>query len=748
MKWIHALLLAFATLLPLFATAQIEGLHTEAKLVSNVSAVSPGEDFWLALRLQSQPKWHTYWHNPGEAGFATELIWEQKPEGVTVSEHFLWPAPIYYLQGGIVSYVYEGEVFLLLRAHADKQLEAGQTVHFAAQADWLECDDKGCWPGGAQVTLSLPVVAAGEKAPPSAWADKITQTLADLPRQLPQWEARADAVDGAYRLTLTPVNGAAGAHGIDNAPAADTAIAPATDTANALANDAPTSAVSGMLATGATGAGNPAHMPAANPAVQPLYFFPQTDAIAPAELATQQIVVGADGSVTVLLAAGAGSSALEHIEGVFTAANGWLADGSAPALRVQVPVEAGGVLLASEAASLSLHLLGLAFVGGLILNLMPCVFPVLGIKVLGFVEQAGSERRKVVLHGLVFTLGVLISFWVLSGVLIALRVGGAELGWGFQLQSPAFVAGLCVLLLAFGLSLSGVFDIGYGAMSVGSGLAAKSGLKGSFFSGVLATVVATPCAAPFLAPALGAALALPPISSLIVFTAVALGLAAPYLILSAFPVLVKALPRPGAWMETFKQLMAFLLYATVAYLLWTLAGLVGEEWFLNILFGLVALAAACWAYGRWLKPGQQARLRGWGLTLVFAVLGGWLVFTPVRPLEWEAWSPERVASLQAQGRPVYVDFTARWCATCQVNKRVVFGSEEVLERFKKDKVALLKADWTDRNDTITAELAKYGRSAVPFNLLYGSQRGEGPVVLPELLTPGIVLEALDKAQGN
>lgn len=743
MKLLRSVLFAIAALLPLFAAAQSEALHTKAELVSNVNAVAPGQEFWLALRLESQPKWHTYWLNPGEAGFASELIWQDKPSGVTVGEGFLWPAPIYYLQGGIISYVYEGETFLLIRAKAEDSLKEGETLRFTARADWLECDDKGCWPGGADVELTLSVVAAQADAQPSQWATKIEKTIASLPRALPQWVASAEpAGPRTYLLTLRPTGETGAAQG-----AAEHAGGATQTGSAAQAGDA---AQGGDAAqTGGTKAAA-----AANTSVHPLYFFPLSQDIAAAEPEARKISVGEDGSLSVQLKLSDVATSLEEIEGVFTAQNGWLADGSVPALKVKVSVtgstQAGGGIPAgagtSDSTQLSFHLLGLAFVGGLILNLMPCVFPVLGIKVMGFVQQAGSERRKVVLHGLAFTAGVLISFWILSGVLIALRQGGAELGWGFQLQSPAFVAGLTVLLLVFGLSLSGVFDVGYGAMSVGSELAAKTGFKGSFFSGVLATVVATPCAAPFLAPALGAALALPAFDSLIVFTAVAIGLAAPYLVLSAFPALIKLLPRPGAWMETFKQLMAFLLYATVAYLVWTLAGLVNEEWFLNVVFGLVAIAAAAWAYGRWLKPGSQTRVRGWVLTVVFAVFGGWLVFSPVRPLEWEDWSPERVAQLQAQGRPVYVDFTARWCATCQVNKRVVFSSEEVLERFKKDRVAMLKADWTDRNDTITAELAKYGRSAVPFNLLYGAKSDNEPLILPELLTPGIVLDALDKLQ--
>lgn len=700
-------------LLPAFALAQGQRHHTQVELVSSVQTVALGQSFWLALRLQSQPQWHTYWQNPGEAGFATKVIWEEIPQGIELADDFLWPAPILYLQDGIVSYVYEGEVFLLLRARAGEGLRAGAELVFNGRADWLECNDSGCWPGGGDISLILRVAPEGEAAEPSAHAGKIAETIDHLPRSLPTaWAAQAhQRAARTYEVTLSPLP----ENGNENANKS-TATAAAPDTT-----------------------------------VQPVYFFPVSEGFVAMQAADQRIRRNVDGSLSWSVQVDASVSAPEVIRGVFTAQDSWVQGGEVRSLLVEAAVTqemtaaatTDGLWTSATTGGLSGRLIGLAFLGGLILNLMPCVFPVLGIKVLGFVQQGGSERRKVVLHGLAFTAGVLISFWLLSGVLIALRAAGAELGWGFQLQSPAFVAGLSVLLLVFGLSLSGLFDVGYGAMGVGGDLAAKSGFKGSFFSGVLATVVATPCAAPFLAPALGAALALAPLSSLIVFTAIGIGLAFPYLLLSAFPALIGWLPKPGAWMETFKQSMAFLLYATVAYLVWTLAGLIAEEWFLNLLIGLVAVAAACWGYGRWLKPGSTTRIRGWLWTILLSAIGGWLIFTPVRPLQWEDWSPARVAELQAQGRPVYVDFTARWCATCQVNKRVVFSSEAVLENFKKDRVALLKADWTDRNAAITTELAKFGRSAVPFNLFYAGKAGSEPLELPEVLTPGSVLEALD-----
>jgi thiol:disulfide interchange protein DsbD len=373
---------------------------------------------------------------------------------------------------------------------------------------------------------------------------------------------------------------------------------------------------------------------------------------------------------------------------------------------------------------------------------------VIGIKILGFVNQAGNDRRKVVAHGLAFAAGVLLSFWALAAVLAVLRAGGAQLGWGFQLQSAAFVFGLAAVMLVFALNMSGVFEFGLSATGIGGSLQTKSGLTGSFLSGMLATVVATPCSAPFLAPALGAALALSTTASFLIFTAIAVGLSAPYLLLSIFPGAVKVLPRPGEWMVTFRQLLAFPLYGTVGYLIWVLAGQVSENDLLMVFIGLVFIAMGGWAYGRWQLGGARpgwARAGVWSAVILLGI-GAWVGWPqPPAPtdLVWEKWSPDAVAALRADHRIVYVDFTARWCATCQANKKLVFHSHEVLRTFRAKDIATVRADWTNKDPMITAELAKYHRSAVPFNLIWFPDRPD-PVILPALLTPGIVLSAVGK----
>jgi thiol:disulfide interchange protein DsbD len=389
---------------------------------------------------------------------------------------------------------------------------------------------------------------------------------------------------------------------------------------------------------------------------------------------------------------------------------------------------------------------------------MPCVFPVLSIKILGFVQQAGEDKSKIKLHGIVFTLGVLVSFWVLAGVFLVLRAAGQEIGWGFQLQTPGFVAVLASVLFLFGLNLSGVFEIGETLTGAGSGLQAKSGYTGSFFSGVLATVVATPCTAPFMGSALGIIITLSAVQSMAIFTALALGVALPYLILSFSPVFLQWLPRPGAWMETFKKALAFLLYATVVWLAWVFGNQVGVNGMAGLLLGLVIMGVAAWIWGDWGNLTRKKSVRR--IALLFALpillLGGWIQFkasgfeAPEEGVHapdsggiaWESYSPEVVSARVAEGKTVYVDFTAKWCLTCQVNKKIAFGSDEVIQYFEDNNIVALKGDWTRYDPVITRELQKFGRSGVPTNVIYRPDGSD--TLLPEVLTPGIVLKALSE----
>jgi thiol:disulfide interchange protein DsbD len=406
--------------------------------------------------------------------------------------------------------------------------------------------------------------------------------------------------------------------------------------------------------------------------------------------------------------------------------------------------------------ALLLRTSGLAFLGGLLLNLMPCVFPVLFLKGLALVHSGHRELHKLRVHGLVYAAGILVSFWTLVAVLLGLRAAGATLGWGFQFQSPVFLALMAGLLFFLGLSLAGQFEIGLTLTSAGGSLAAKHGNTGSFFTGVLAVVVATPCTAPFMGAAIGYALAQPAAVTFAVFTALALGLAAPYVALTLQPAWTRLLPKPGAWMEVLQQAVSVPIFSTVIWLAWVLAQAYGAGILAALLASFLLLAIAGWFLGRW--PARRWATAVAGLILFavvgLAVFGQRLVGETAGPAGkasldsaaaegWEPWSAEAVSRYQAQGRPVFVDFTASWCLSCQVNERVVLSQPAVQKAFQDGNVALLKADWTRHDEAITQALVALGRSGVPAYALYAPGQGE-PQLLPEVLTPGIVLDALGK----
>jgi thiol:disulfide interchange protein DsbD len=685
----------FCLLAAILLVALTPGLRAQvrASLVSAETRVQPGKPFTVALHLIHQPEWHTYWVNPG-TGLATSLKWTLPP-GWKASD-IKWPTPEMLTDstGAVSGNGYEGDLLLPVTITPPTGVPPGN-VQLKVVAEWLMCRDV-CKPGKANLSLTLRI-SAGPAQPDPQWAGKIAEVLANLPRPDPGWFVAASRDAKNVILTVT------------QNPAASQLPAPTS-----------------------------------------LHFFADDDLVAFDQ--PQTIVDDGHGGfvLTMPIAIDAPPDATKLV-GVLTSDSGWLPGNTLRGLRIDVPFTAAAAISVAPAPAEAeptslLGTLPLAFIGGLILNLMPCVFPVIGIKILGFVNQAGKERSKVVAHGLAFSAGVLLSFWVLAGLLAVLRAGGAQLGWGFQLQSPAFIFGLAAVMLIFALNMSGVFEFGLSATSIGSDLQSKTGLVGSFFTGTLATVVATPCSAPFLAPALGAALALSTSASFLIFTAIAAGLSTPYLLLSIFPSAVKILPRPGEWMVTFRQLLAFPLYGTVGYLAWVLAGQVSENDLLMVFVGLVFVAMGAWVYGRWQAAGAKPGLARAGLAIAAILIAagawtGWPRPPAATDIVWEKWSPDAVAQLQADNRIVYVDFTARWCATCQANKRLVFHSADVLRVFREKNVATLRADWTSKDPEITAELAKYHRSAVPFNLVWIPGR-PAPIILPSLLTPGIVLDAV------
>ncbi len=392
----------------------------------------------------------------------------------------------------------------------------------------------------------------------------------------------------------------------------------------------------------------------------------------------------------------------------------------------------------------------LAFAGGLLLNLMPCVFPVLAIKALGLVGLQGESRRRARLHGFTYALGVVVSFWVLAGGLLAVRAGGANLGWGFQLQSPVVVALLASLFFGMALTLLGVSSFGGSIMGVGSKLAAGGGYRGAFFAGALATVVATPCTAPFMGTALGYALVQPPLVALGVFTSLGLGLALPYVAVTCVPALGALLPRPGRWMETLKQVLAFPLLATVVWLVWVVSLQAGSGAVAAILTALLLIGLAAWMTGRWSHRWTNAL----AVAMVVAALGVQVTIVPaseprsdgVSALSWEPYSAERLDELLRAGRPVFIDFTAAWCVTCQVNERLALATPAVRAKMEAIGVVPVRADWTRPNPDITRALQEFGRDGVPLYVLYSGRRGEPPRILPQILTSSAVLTELEELE--
>jgi thiol:disulfide interchange protein len=701
------LLILFACLLMITASARLSAEtvkpeNVEAELVSEVESIQAGQPFWVALRLKMEEHWHTYWQNPGDSGLATKIKWDL-PEGFR-ADPIQWPYPEKIEAPPLVSFGYSGEVFLLVKIYPSTSLPDGKPVTLAAKADWLECKEI-CLPGSAQLKIRLPVKNEIPKID-GKWAGKFAESRAKLPLSTSDWRLSAAAKDDHIIIRATPPQDYKG------------------DLSNVI-------------------------------------FFPiQSGLINYA--AEQKLNKASEGYVIELERSEFSTEPPTQIQGVLFSPQGWRGANSELALTVDVRVSqpvAAPAIQSSALTSLWIALL-FSFIGGLILNLMPCVLPVLSIKVLDFVKQADKERAKVWQHGLVFTTGVLVSFWILAGALIALRAGGEQLGWGFQLQSPPFLIILASLLFLFGLNLFGVFEMGTSLMALGGKGSGRSGWVSSFLSGALATIVATPCTAPFMGSALGFALTQPIWASMLIFTSLGLGMATPYLLLSFAPSLLLYVPKAGLWMESFKQFMGFLLMATVVWLAWVLGIQAGINGVTGLLIALVLIGMGAWIQGRWGSVINSRRARiiahivvvilvscGLALAMSGAKMGagkGTITHDNTGGIDWQPFSPERVEELRAAGKPVFIDFTAAWCLSCQVNERVAFSSEDVQKEFSRLGIVALKADWTSRDETITRALAQFGRNGVPLYVLYGQKSGEPPTILPEIITPGIVLQELKK----
>jgi thiol:disulfide interchange protein/DsbC/DsbD-like thiol-disulfide interchange protein len=744
-------------------TVRVDSLDVE--LVSATDSVRGGEPALVGLRIRHDAGWHTYWRNPGDSGLPTQVR-IQAPPGVQVGE-IQWPAPSRMFVGPLANYGFEGEIVLPIQV----MVPTGQAgpLRLDAQAEWLVCREV-CIPGEASVSLTLPVSAGPVR--PGRHASLFEAMARRTPDPARPIEAALHRDGERLSLAFAALDGAAPISvaeffpfptGVVSAPAPQALLRTdrgwRLDLQRAPDADSPASIAGVLMADG-----RPIELRAGAVAGPAPAGTPVSVAQAPVQAPRQ---VGLLGS---LLGGGGGGGSAMSTAGA----------GIGQGLTEGATTAPGG----SSTSGLAL-MLGFGILGGLILNLMPCVFPVVGLKVLAFAGTAQGDpaqgRRAGRTSAVLFSLGVLLSFWVLAALILGFRAAGESIGWGFQLQSPLFVGTMALLFFAIGLNFSGVFDFGLRMSQLG-GIGGTS-RGGSFATGVLAVLVATPCTAPFMGSALGYTLARPALDTWLVFTAIGLGMALPYLVLGWFPQWLRWLPRPGRWMETFKQVLAFPMYATAAWLAWVLAQQAGPDGVLRLLFATVLVGFVAWAYGRFSSgasasssaaesggsssgpapgsgsgqgsaPGRRASAAAGIAALVAAVA---LVVPLADEAEgraaaaergasglaasWQPWSEESVAAALADGRSVFVDFTAAWCVTCQANKALVLDRDPVASVFAGEGVVTMRADWTQRDPAITAALARFGRNGVPLYVVY-RQGDPEPRLLPELLTSGIVLGAL------
>ncbi|MGD1062463.1 MAG: thioredoxin family protein [Terracidiphilus sp.] len=714
-RLIFALIAVLAAVPLAFAASNSADVaHLHVQLVVPNQNLNTGTPVNAGLYFKLESGWHVYWKNAGDSGEPPHIQWTL-PAGITASA-MQFPAPQRLPLGPLMDFGYENEVLFPFTVKAAATAKPGSAV-LHAKADWLVCREV-CIPGKAELDQNVNVVS---RAP-------VVNLISPSDQEL--WNRLANALPKAL-------------------PSSDTAIFQPTPTGFRLA------VTTGKRETEAE-------------------FFPEDEDILD-NPAPQTVTSTAAGFVLDLKKDANLTSGPAQLKGVLELAGGRnyeiaatpgtvAAPPAAPALSLPGTVVAPPAAPAFSFAALASTVF-FAFLGGLLLNLMPCVFPVLFLKGLALVQSGAEERHKLRAHGLVYTAGILVSFWALVALLLVLRAAGATLGWGFQFQSPVFLALMAALLFFLGLSLAGQFEIGLTLTSAGGALvtengAAKQGYAGSFFTGVLAVIVATPCTAPFMGAAIGYALAQTAAVTFAIFTALALGLAAPYIALTLQPAWTRVLPKPGVWMEILKQAVSVPIFGTVIWLTWVVAEAYGANLLLALLSIFLLLGIAGWFLGRW--PAQR-----WSTLVAALLLLTVLVACVTAPRElaeapatlsaqlssesfaarsaaaWQPWSAVGVQHALAAGQPVFVDFTATWCLSCQVNERIALSQPEVMQAFGAKNVALFKADWTREDPAITQELTALGRSGVPVYALY-SPGENNPRLLPQVLTPGIVLDAINE----
>ncbi|MCK6502030.1 thioredoxin family protein [Myxococcota bacterium] len=736
--------------------------QVHARLLADRAAVQPGGTFRLGVHLTQDKGWHTYWKSPGAVGKPTEITW-QGPEGATFAP-YQYPAPAFFELSGIVSYGYDDQVLLWSEVTLPADLPLGEATFGAtAQARWLVCEVQ-CIPGEAELKLTIPVVAAGEPAPPTAWAplfDHFGATHPQDPATVTDF-----AVQGAFSVTAVRPG--------DEFKAA-LLFTPTGDQPLEIRRDhAAWPFFTPIVTPGWMAMGDPVvqeleggalRITIDGIALEPvdgvdafggLFQVKVGDRWVRTEIRQPMTVAAADAVVA------ANPSPLFDEAALAAAAKGQ-ADPSAATAAID-PL-AGSP--APPAAGL-LPMLGLAFLGGMLLNIMPCVLPVLTLKLYSLVEQAdisAGQRRRA---GLAYTAGIVLSFVLLALAVVVLKSAfDLNLGWGFQFQYPGYVIALATIVFVFALNLFGVFEVPVFGANQMSEASDKEGLVGYFMTGAFATLLATPCSAPFLGTGMGFAFTLPAWGITLFFAVAGLGLAFPFLVIAFVPALFRFMPRPGAWMETFKQFMGFTLIATTVWLADVVASQTGREGATGLLIFLSAVALGAWIFGRFGGVTASGRRQAGALAVAVViaaftgrnVLKTTLAADDCAPAElaatdaaamdwsedipWQPFSDQAVASLD--GKLVFIDFTADWCLTCKVNEKNILDTDGVRQAMAQAGVVPLKADWTRRDETITAWLQRFGKAGVPFYLVIPADRSRAPIPLPEVITPDIVKQALKDA---
>ena len=677
----------------------------EVELLSETTNIVPGETTWLGLRLQPAEHWHTYWKMGGDSGEPTSANEWTAPEGTNIGE-LLWPSPHWlpFYDTDLVNFAYEQEVLHPIAVTIPSDYE-GDTVELSTLAYWNVCEQI-CIPGEQRLSITLPVAQSLELDVGNA------QIFATAREQLPitDHDIKSIIAVAGERVSL----------------GFEASAAVFSDYTDA-------------------------------------FFFPEQRRIVKPGSLRDVSIAGNLLQITHQqprrmledLTAVYGVLVLENEQGERTAYD--FQNPAADAnLTTIVPLAASNNSGSDDGGGLLLYML-FALMGGFILNLMPCVFPVLSMKALTFAKNAGESVHKQRMDGLAYTVGVIAAFVALATVLIVLRAGGERIGWAFQFQQPWFLAFIVYVFFMMALSLSGVFEIGAGLMGAGGSLAQKKGYKGSFFTGVLATTVATPCTAPFMGPALGFALTQSWVVAMMVFVSLGLGMALPILVLSYMPSLTKYMPKPGAWMETFKQFMAFPLYLSALFFLWVLGNQVGVIGMSLVLGVCILLAFAAWMYQRRFSMGPILRTVNYAVGATALIAAIYLMQTPFLQTvslvqtasadvdgnstqNYEVFSTARLDEIQAEGRPVFVNMTAAWCITCLANEQTTLSTERVEQALLDNGITYMKGDWTNEDPEITAVLEHFNRPSVPLYVFYSGDSSKEPIILPQILTPGMVAD--------